>query len=66
MWRPDSDSAVPATGAEAVFGDEVPVDAEDFPSVFFPVLDRVVIRRAVEELDAAVAGSCEDLVLVDF
>lgn len=48
MRRPDSDGAIPTTGTEAVFGDEVPVDAEDLPGVFSPVRDRVVISCAVE------------------
>lgn len=48
MRRPDSYSAIPTAGAESVFGDEVPVDAEDLPCVFFPVLNGVVIGCAVE------------------
>lgn len=65
MRRPNSYSAVPTAGAESVFGDEVPIHAEDFPGVFLPVLNRVVICCAVEQLDAAVAGCCEDLALVN-
>ena len=48
MRRPDSYRAVPTAGAEAVFGDEVPVDAENLPGVFFPALDGEVIGRAIE------------------
>lgn len=55
MRRPHAHCAVPAAGAEAVLGDEVPVYAEYFAGMFFPALDGVVIRCAVEELDAAVA-----------
>lgn len=66
MRRPDANGAVPAAGAEAVFGDEVPIYAEDFAVVLAPVLDWEVVEGAVEELDAAVARGCEDLVFVDF
>ena len=34
--------------------------------MLFPVLDGKVVQSAVEELYAAVAGGCEDLVLVCF
>jgi hypothetical protein len=66
VGRPDADGAVPARGAEGVFCDKVPRDAEDFAIVFLPVLDGKVVERAIEELDAAVAGGGEDLVLVNF
>lgn len=39
--------------------------AENFAVVLLPILDREVVNGAVEELDAPVAGACEDLVLVD-
>lgn len=65
MRRPNSYSTVPAAGAESVFGDEVPIYTEDFAGVFFPVLNGIVICCAVEQFDAAVAGCCEDLILVD-
>lgn len=63
---PDADGAVPAAGAEGVLCDEVPADAEDLAIMFLPVLDGEVVERAVEELDAAVAGGRQDLVLVGF
>lgn len=34
--------------------------------MFLPVLDGEVVESRIEELDAAVTGRCEDLVLVDF
>lgn len=65
MRRPDSDGAVPATRAEPVLRDEVPVYAEDLAVVFFPVLDGEVVEIGIEEFDTAIAGRCEDLALVD-
>ena len=66
MRRPHAHSPVPATRAETVFGDKIPVNAEDFAIMFFPVLDGIVGDIGVEELDATVAGGCEELVFVDF
>lgn len=66
MRRPNAYRAIPTAGAEAVFGDEVPINAEDLACMFFPVLNGVVVGRSVEQLDAAIAGRSEDLVLVDF
>lgn len=63
---PNPHRTIPATRQEAVFGYQVPVDAEDFAIVFFPVLDGEVVQVAVEELDAAVSRRCEDLALVHF
>jgi hypothetical protein len=66
MRRPDADGAVPTARAECVLGYEIPVDTEDLAIMFFPVLDWEVFQIAVEELNAAIAGGCEDLILVDF
>lgn len=66
MRRPDANGTVPAGRAETVFGDEIPVYAEDFAVVFSPVLDGEIVQVAVEELDAAIARCCQDLVLVYF
>lgn len=66
MRRPDANGAVPAGRAETVFGDEIPMYAEDFAVVFSPVLDGEIVQIAVEELDAAIARRSQDLVLVDF
>lgn len=63
--RPDLDGAVPAAGAEAVLGDQVPVHGEDLAVVLAPVLHGEVVERAVEQLDAAVARGHQHLVLVD-
>jgi hypothetical protein len=65
VGRPDADGAVPARGAEGVFCDKVPRHAKDFAIVLLPVLDGKVVECAIEELDAAVAGGGENLVLVD-
>lgn len=66
MRRPDADGAVPTAGAECVLGYEIPVDTEDLAIMFFPILDREVFQIAIKELNAAIAGGCEDLILVDF
>lgn len=66
MRRPNTHCAIPTAGAEAIFSDEIPVDTEDFSCMFLPVLNREIVGRGVEQLDAAIAGGSEDLILVDF
>lgn len=56
IGRPHAHCPVPTTTAETVLRDEVPVHAEDFAVVLFPVLDWEVGDLRVEELDASVAG----------
>lgn len=64
MRRPDPNSAVPAARAEAVFGNEIPVHTEHLALVLLPLLDGEFIRRAVEELDAAVSRAHKHLIFV--
>lgn len=66
VWCPHAHCPVPTTTAETVLCDEVPVHAEDFAVVLFPVLDWEVGDSGVEELDASVTRGCEDLVFVNF
>lgn len=66
IGRPDAHCPVPTTTAKTILRDEVPVHAEDFAIVLFPVLDGEVGNPGVEELDATVARGREDLVFVDF
>jgi hypothetical protein len=66
MRCPDSNSAVPTAGAEAIFCHKVPIHTKDLPTMFFPVHNREIIGGCVVELDAAIARCSQDLVLVDF
>jgi hypothetical protein len=66
MRCPESNSAVPTAGAEAIFCHKVPVHTKHLPTVFLPVHDREIIGGCVVELDAAITRRSQDLVLVDF
>jgi hypothetical protein len=48
MRGPDAHSPVPTARAETILRDEIPVYAEDFAVVFFPVLNGVVVQVAIE------------------
>lgn len=65
-WVPNSNCTVPGARAECVLGHEVPVHGEDFSHVLFPGLDGKLVNTNVEELDGAIAGGDEDLVLMRF
>ena len=58
------DSAIPGARAEGVLRYQVPVYSEDFSIMLFPTLDRELVKPNVEELDGAIAGCYEALVLV--
>jgi hypothetical protein len=47
--------AIPRTGAEGVFCDEVPMDGENLALMLLPGLDRKVVERNIEEFYGPVA-----------
>jgi hypothetical protein len=66
MRCPDSDGAIPTTGAEAIFYHAVPIHTKHLPIVLLPVHDREIISACVIELDASITRRGQELVVVDF
>lgn len=66
MRCPETNSAVPTAGTEAVFCYHVPIHTKHLPIMFFPVHNGEIIGGRVVELDAAITRRRQDLVLVDF
>lgn len=63
--RPDAHGAIPAARAEAVLCNQVPVHAEDFAVVLFPVLHGEVVQVAIKELHTTITRASQNLVLID-
>lgn len=66
MRCPDSDSAIPTAGAEAIFCHTVPFHRKHLSIVLLPVHDREIISACVIQLDAAITRRGQELVVVDF
>jgi hypothetical protein len=52
----DFHGAVPGTGAEGIFRDEVPMDGENLAFMLLPGLDGKIIKRNIKEFYGAVTG----------
>lgn len=69
MWREMEgsyhfDSTIPGARAKGVLRYQVPVYSEDFSIMLFPALNRELVKPNVEELDGAITGRYQALVLV--
>lgn len=63
---PYPDTCIPTRAGKDVLLDVVPVDAKHLAIVFGPISYRMIVQRAIPQLDRSIAGCGHQLILVRF